>query len=430
MGSKPRSRPMLVAAVVALVALALPAAVSAAESYESRGSILIKENADFTPANGVRSGSGTASDPYVISGWQLSRLQIRDTSAHVVLRDNYVTSQMVLNWIGPGVRVENNLINDLRVNQNVKRTGAATSGVIRNNRFGLVGQLRHFDGTFTRNRVDVADDAFDVVFDQFGSHRRAVNFDGWNGSRFSRNVIRGGYVEVRLHGHHHGSGYGDHSHHHGAASHDAGMDHSKRFHEVWVVNNSIEVEEGPALIYTDTAHAANDRTAASEENKELNKPHIHSTRAHFTDNVLSGGGIEVSIFNAKDERHTGTNRGLLEIARNRITLARSDSLLFGHWPTGINVWDAKDVDLRIVGNRITGPGTSEGVTQPFQARPTGLRIEDINVADIFLIDNTVAHFDFGLELYRFGKDVSWHASGLKLEDVETPVQSDGSTDGP
>jgi hypothetical protein len=416
---------MLVAAVVAGV---VSPAVAEASSYEQRDPIRITKNDQFTLANGVRSGSGTAEDPYVISGWKLSRLEIRDTSAHVVIRDNHITSHMVLDWIGPGVTVEDNLINDLRVNQNVRRTGAATSGVIRDNRFGIIGQLRHFDGVFTRNRVDVTDSMFDVVFDAFGSHRRAVNFDGWNGARFTRNVIRGGYVEVRLHGHHHGSGFGEHSHHH-APGHAEPVDHSKRYHRVWVSNNEITVDEGPALIYTDTAHVANDRTAASEQNEELNKPHQHWTQAYLRNNTLRGGGVQVQIFNARDERHVATNRGILEISGNEITLAAPERKVFGHHVAGIDVWDAVDVDLRIEHNRITGPGAPEGL-DPFAGYPAGLRIDGINKADIYLLDNKLSHFEFGLELYRFGKDVTWHASRLKMDDVRQPVRSDGSTTGP
>jgi hypothetical protein len=427
------SRLTLIAAIAALTAVVLPAAPAGAEAgYEQRNNILIRNNAEFTRANGVRSGSGTAADPYVISGWQLPRLEIRDTSAHVVLRDNYVTSQMILNWIGPHVVAANNVVNDLRVNQNVKRTGAATAGVIRNNRFGVVGQLRHFDGVFSNNRVDRRDGMFDVVNQTFGGLPRAVNFDGWNGSLFTRNVIRGGYVEVRLHGHHHGSGFGDDSHHHGSMYSGDEMDHSKRFHEVWIKDNTIEVESGPALIYTDTAHAANDRTAASEENEALNGKHIHSTRAHLVGNNLKGGGVEVQIFNATDRNHIGTKRGTLEIADNEIVLARPEGRFFHRVPAGINLRDAVDVDLRIEHNRMIGPPSPEGpvdnLTQPSSS--TGIRIDRIDKADIYLFDNRIESVAFGLELYGFGKDVRWHTEKLVLRDVERRTQTDGSTEGP
>jgi len=47
------------------------AAVAVAAHGQVRGPILILGNSDFTAENGVRSGSGTASDPYMISGWEI-----------------------------------------------------------------------------------------------------------------------------------------------------------------------------------------------------------------------------------------------------------------------------------------------------------------------------------------------------------------------
>jgi len=63
-------------------------------------------NADFTAANGVTGGTGTASDPYVIAGWDINVSQspwhgqyyngpypgigISDTDAHFVVRNVYI----------------------------------------------------------------------------------------------------------------------------------------------------------------------------------------------------------------------------------------------------------------------------------------------------------------------------------------------------
>lgn len=58
--------------------------------------IRINGNRDFTAANGVTSGAGTASDPYLIDGWQIvssameSGIEIRNTDAHFIIRDVYV----------------------------------------------------------------------------------------------------------------------------------------------------------------------------------------------------------------------------------------------------------------------------------------------------------------------------------------------------
>lgn len=51
------------------------------------GPIVINGDADFTPANGVHGGTGTADDPYLIGGWtHYTSVEIRDTTAHFVLR--------------------------------------------------------------------------------------------------------------------------------------------------------------------------------------------------------------------------------------------------------------------------------------------------------------------------------------------------------
>src|SRR3989449_7061702 len=44
-------------------------------SSNSHAPIFIDGNSGFTHANGVRSGSGTASDPYVISNWDIDLCQ-------------------------------------------------------------------------------------------------------------------------------------------------------------------------------------------------------------------------------------------------------------------------------------------------------------------------------------------------------------------
>src|SRR5438094_2353916 len=60
--------------------------------------ILIDGNSGFTAANGVTGGTGTASDPYVISGWEIDwgsssfiSLEVRNTTSYFVIRSVYVT---------------------------------------------------------------------------------------------------------------------------------------------------------------------------------------------------------------------------------------------------------------------------------------------------------------------------------------------------
>ncbi len=63
----------------------------------------IEGNANFTAANGVVSGQGTAADPYVIAGWSIAAppgigIQFRNTNAHVVVRDVEVSAAPVAGY--------------------------------------------------------------------------------------------------------------------------------------------------------------------------------------------------------------------------------------------------------------------------------------------------------------------------------------------
>ena len=423
-----RTRLMVaVALAVGLMATYIAPAQADPNERVQRDSIRIAGDRQFNPANGVRSGSGTAKDPYVISGWDTPSIDIRDTSAHVLITNN-VVDRLVLNWNGPGVTVVDNVVGDLRVNQNVKRTGAATGGLIANNQFGIVGQLRHFDGIFENNVVKGGSSAFGDVFSN-----QSVTFDGFHGSKFRNNTING-WVEVRLHGHHHGSGFDADSHHHGQGSGHEGhdmpdVDHTKRYHEVWVTNNKITATGPYALLYTDTAHIANDRTAASEENQKLNSPHAHWTRVHLANNELVGAGLMVDVFNADDERHTGTNTGLIDIRDNQISLTREleDNMLWG-WKDGIHIQRAKDARVEIANNKIVGEPTAERdmLDEQFSTLDGGVVLDDVDLANIYLTGNSVTDMTFGVRAANMTKDVHWWISDLRTKGVEQSVYYDNS----
>ncbi len=415
----------IVGLLLATVAYAQPVAASVSPSEEraSRNDITITGDTQFTPSNGVRTGSGTHHDPYVISGWQLRNLTIRDTDAYVVIANNTVTGRLTLNWNGDRVTVVDNEVGDLRVNQNVKRTGAATSGLIARNTFGIVGQLRHFDGIFEDNLVKGRPSVFDSVFEQ-----RGVNFDGFHGSRFRNNTIYG-YVEVRLHGHHHGSSFDAGSHYHGSGhdEHGAMVDHSKRYHEVVISNNRIYAEGPHALLYTDTAHSANDRTAASETNTALNGDHVHYTRVHLVGNKLHGGGLMVDVFNADDRNHVGTKRGLIDIRDNRIELeSDSDKQLWSR-EDGIWISRATDATVNVIGNTIIGeaPQDRELLDQRL-VRDAGIFLSDIDLADVTIHNNEVTDLLYGVKASRMTASVQWSITKLRTNGVAEPVYYDES----
>ena len=68
---------------------------------QARGPIYIGSNAAFTAANGVRSGTGTAADPYVISDWYIdgnlytgtqALIHVESTDAYLVIENNKITN--------------------------------------------------------------------------------------------------------------------------------------------------------------------------------------------------------------------------------------------------------------------------------------------------------------------------------------------------
>jgi len=81
--------------VPAISLLSVSPSSAAPEGLTSHDPIHIEGNDDFTAANGVTSGSGTASDPYIIEGWDISAyaedgIYIWNTTKHFVIRNCYV----------------------------------------------------------------------------------------------------------------------------------------------------------------------------------------------------------------------------------------------------------------------------------------------------------------------------------------------------
>lgn len=84
-----------------LAGILLPVASPAAlpPLPELRGSILIDGDVGFTASNGVRSGSGSADDPFVIDNWTILQtpgigLHLNHTRAHVIIEDlTFVSAQ-------------------------------------------------------------------------------------------------------------------------------------------------------------------------------------------------------------------------------------------------------------------------------------------------------------------------------------------------
>lgn len=430
-----RSTRILLSMLLAGVTGVFPfATTAAAEERRQCNNITITSDQHFNPANGVQKGTGSQRDPFVISGCSVNSVTIKDTSAAVLLTNNTI-NRLVLDWIGGNVTAVENDIGDLRVNQNVKRTGEPTSGLIARNTFGIVGQLRHFDGVFENNVVTGQRPAGTIQI-PFFENGQSVNFDGFNGSRFRNNEITG-FVTMRLHGHHHSSSFGEGSHYHGAdpAAHAGEMvDHTQRYHRVYFTGNTITSPGPYALNYVDTAHAANDRTAASETNEELNKPHVHFTKVQMNSNYLIGSGLYVNIFNADDERHLETRTGSLQIRNNRIDLVQESGrkpFFTSEEPAGISIYKAKDVHVEITGNTVTNKDERTAVEQtqmPFMTQPkiSGVKLYYIDLAQIHLMNNSVSSTDYGISAAEMPETVEWWIHDLTTEAVGTPVYWDNT----
>jgi hypothetical protein len=416
---------------MALIGGLLFTAAPAVADVES-GSVLIEDNSQFTEQNGVRYGKGTRKHPYVIEGWELGRLEIHDTNRYVVIRNNII-SNLTLDWIGNRVKVVRNRIGDLRVNQNVERTGDMTSGVIKNNRFGNVGQLRHWDGAFVNNVVGTPPTDEGTQIDTGQGSFQVANFDGFNGARYRNNTFFG-FVEIRLHGHHHSSGFGQHSHYHGSdeghGNDKMSLTHMKRYHRAVFEQNTIHATGPYGLIYTDSNHSGNDRTATSETNEALNDPHEHVTKVAFLRNRLIGSGIMVDIFNAEDSKHLRTRTGHFTIKGNSIQLREYRETVDG-WntpPVGIEVHQARDLHLNIANNVITSPAAEahrSTVDRIGGYVASGIELLDVEKAVIHISNNVVTNRVAGIYARRF-KQVEWSINSLKTEGVETEIDYDDS----
>lgn len=406
---------------------------TSSESRQQHDSIVIGADNEFNPANGVRGGMGTRSNPFVISGWQVDTLEIHDTDKFVRIEGNDIGT-LVLDWIGHRALVKDNTIDDLRVNQNVQRTGDMTDGRIVHNTFGVVGQLRHWDGEFAYNTVGTPD-SMELPF----SSTEAVNFDGFNNAHFHDNTIYG-FVDATLHGHHHSSGYGQPSHNHymppddphaDHAEHMKGMDHEKpvdhtiRYAQVFIYDNKI-YSSGPfALRYNDLNHAANDRTANSETDPALNKPHIHHTRVYLTGNKLYGSGISIEVFNADDENHIRAGMGQVVIKNNDISLDRGNDDIFSSLE-GISVHQAQALVLRIENNTVKETVRETSSTTRDADSDAGIWLNDIKKANVYLSGNAVSDMAYGVFARQFSKTVNWWISGLKTSKVGMDVYYDNS----
>lgn len=412
--------------------------------------IRIASDEDFTPANGVRSGNGTLDDPYIISGYYVTGdLYIQDTDACFIVRENYVGGQLSLNWNGQCTHVHHNFIRDLRVNENIRRTGYATGGLLELNKIAYVGQLRHYDGEFRDNIVgpfterDIFDPVAETVPWLFAEDPRVANVDGFNQGLIHHNTFYGS-VDLDLHGHHHGTGFfAPHSHYHGDMD-GKGMkhDHTDRWTSVRFYDNKIIDEEGYGLRYDDQNHAGDDRLANSEQEETLELDHKHHTDIQITGNEVQGGQIWVDIFNADDRNHYTRNDGWLTIDDNTVNLKERDpEYLLGlpffsmglRLDTGIYVNTAKEMELSLRGNTITfepfeRDSSLLGLFEEAPVQAAGITLSRIHDANMVITGNSMSGFHYGVLAHDLASDAKWYVAHNDFGDAEQPLYYDDSVE--
>jgi hypothetical protein len=430
-----------------------------AESLEEVRFIQIESDAGFADAEGVSGGDGTLENPYRISGLHVTGdLYIADTSACVEITGNWIERQLVLNWNGQCVWVHHNFIRDLRVNENVERTGLDTGGLIELNQINYVGQIRHYDGEFRNNVIGPRQDASlpEGIFHDlenlipFAKDTRILNIDGWNQALFHHNTVHGS-VDLKLHGHHHGTGFlASHSHYHGdgKAPTEHEEDHTDRWSAVSFTDNRIIDPAGYGLRYVDEMHSGDDQTARSESHMDLEKPHQHHTLVDISRNALEGSGIWVDILNADDRLHKLRNPAWLTIAGNSITMAqRDDGLLgtqfFGPWyepNTAIWIWSTKEAHIQVTGNTMAfkGSGAADPLaplapltgpaTQWFSPdrTPKAISIEQGSDESITIAGNRGTGFEYGVKARDLDEDVRWAVYGNTWQGVTHELAYDDS----
>jgi hypothetical protein len=432
---------------------------SQAQNLEQVSQLVIRKDADFAPASGVRSGTGTLADPFVISGYYVTGdLYIADTDACFIVRENYIDGQLTLNWNGQCTWVHHNYVRDLRVNENNDRTGYATGGLLELNKIQYVGQLRHYDGEFRNNVVgpyipgrDIMDPIQETVPWLFGSDPRVANVDGFNQGVIHHNTFYGS-VDLDLHGHHHGTGFfAPHSHYHGGDMNKSAEhmhDHTQRWTSVAFTDNLIVDEEGYGLRYEDRAHAGDDRTANSEEEETLEDPHRHYTHVTLARNTIEGGQLWVDVFNADDELHYDVNPGWLDIVDNTVSFRErvADGPLglpfFGAgagYDAAIRIVATKEVEMTVTGNTVEFlPAASDGDDGPLggidlwpfddgqETLYKAIYVADVRDAVITLAKNTMAGFYYGIYADRMDEGVTWTVDGNDFGSAQYAVFYDES----
>lgn len=407
------------------------------------------EGIDKLRAEGYLTGDGTPESPYVLEDFYVSdELSITSINRSLILREGYVDGTLRLNYIGESLYVHHVYADDLRVNENVKRTGPNTGGLFHDNHFAFVGQIRHFVGEFTKN--DIGPRPTGAVADYLGdagiakvSPEVVFNFDGFHRADVHHNRFVG-EVDIKLHGHNHADclvcpvhdhsderEFPDRERDHTATDSAIGFDsrHSVRYVSLLFHDNRIEVPGGVALRYNDRNHAGDDRTANSEPNPRLEDPHVHHQDVTIRGNTLVGGSLLIDVFNAADERHPLQNQGVLRLQNNDVLVrfqAPAASRTSPAFVSGIQVQSMDGLELRAIGNDVgflrvddDEPGSALWGVLERDPELRGFHLASAKTSNLTIADNTVDDGRFGVYAQDFAETVHWILRSNEFQTTET-----------
>lgn len=399
------------------------------------------EGLDEMREDGYITGNGTQNDPYLISGFRVTqRIEIQDTTKPLIIENTYIEGQLKLNFNGPHVHVHHNHIEDLRVNENIERTERATGGLIEQNTIPFIGQMRHFSGTFAHNDVGPKPNH---VIDEYLSDTGAavlpdhVTFllDGYHLAHVHNNTIDG-HMEIKLHGHYHGSCLACAPHHHANPDTfppsnkphpdlEPQSQHSYRYHTLDLENNTYTAEdETTALSIHDRAHAGDDQTANSEPNGHLEERHDHHQYVRIAHNSLTGASMLFDIVNAHNTRHEGmTQHAHIDLEGNHVTLEKPRGDV--GFTSAYTVHAADNADVEAKGNTFTFEADENPLPEGYAwivdgepAETTGFHLRGLNATNVTIAHTHGEGAHYGVTLQDL------HESPLSLEENRFQAQKE------
>lgn len=370
----------------AMVAPSVPTLDDAFHNLQRFGPLTFRSLADFDAAHGVRSGSGTMADPFVIADLYTPAITMHDVPVAVTIRHVYVSGKLALEWTGPGMRVEGSTIGFLDLNPNQPHQTPPTWGAFVGNRIGDA-ILRHASGTFEGNDVGSSD--------ELDGGRLTLDVQGYHGLRVANNTIRGP-TEFRLHGHCFAPSFEmawEMHHHHGGTT--------ERYNALLVEDNLFLDPTGRGVDISDFSHPGNDRYAISEPDPALNGTHRHHTDVLFERNEIRGAGLVITNPNAGDPRHLQGNDTRIYV-RNLVV---TDPLR----GFGVRLESAHGANVTIDGGSLTMSGPV--------AKSQGVILTTVVGGSTDVNGLTITGFEEGVRALTFLKNSPWSVTNTRFVNV-------------